>query len=64
LQAFAYVTTGDWKEFTAIRQDVILQIAEIVESAGARFAAPTQLTYLSNDAGAEAERAKAAGADD
>lgn len=59
LQAFAYVKTGDWKEFTAIRQDVILQVAEIVESAGARFAAPTQLTYLSSEAGVEAERAKA-----
>jgi MscS family membrane protein len=64
VQAFAYVKTGDWKEFTAIRQDVILQIAEIVASAGARFAAPIQLTYLSSEAGAEAERAKAAGADD
>jgi Domain of unknown function (DUF4331) len=33
-------------EFTAIRQALILKIAEIVEAAGTRFAAPTQLTYL------------------
>src|SRR5215469_9445732 len=64
LQAFAYVKTSDWRKFTAIRQDVILQIAEIVESAGARFAAPTQLTYISSGRDAEAERAKAAGARD
>ena len=45
LELFAYGKTGDWTQFTVIRQDVILKIAEIVEGAGARFAAPTQLTY-------------------
>jgi len=57
LELFAYGKTGDWTEFTAIRQDVILKIAEIVEAAGTRLAAPTQLTYLSRDAGVNAERA-------
>jgi MscS family membrane protein len=57
LELWAYVKTGDWKEFTAIRQDVILKIVEIVEAAGTRFAAPTQLTYLSRDAGLDAEKA-------
>ena len=56
LELFAYATTGDWMQFTAIRQDVILNIAEIVEAAGTRFAAPTQLTYLSRDAGINPER--------
>ena len=51
LELWAFVQTSDWTEFTAIRQDVILKIAEIVEAAGTRFAAPTQLTYLSRDAG-------------
>ena len=46
LELFAYGTTSNWTEFTTIRQDVILQIAEIVEAAGTSFAAPTQLTYL------------------
>src|SRR5258708_9725400 len=49
--------TGDWTEFTAIRQDVILKIAEIIEAAGTRLAAPTQLTYLSSDAGMDADKA-------
>jgi MscS family membrane protein len=57
LELFAYGQTGDWTQLTAIRQDVILKIAEIVEASGARFAAPTQLTYLSRDAGVDAEKA-------
>jgi MscS family membrane protein len=56
LELFPYVKTGDWAQFTVIRQDVILKIAEIVEAAGTRFAAPTQLTYLARDAGAEPEK--------
>ena len=59
VELFAYAKTGDWMQFTAIRQDVILKIAEIVEAAGTRFAAPTQLTYFSNDAGVNAEKANA-----
>ena len=54
LELFAYGQIGDWKQFTVIRQDVILKIAEIVEASGTRFAAPTQLTYLSSDAGLDA----------
>jgi MscS family membrane protein len=57
LELFAYGKTGDWAELTAIRQDVILKIAEIVEAAGTRLAAPTRLTYLSNDAGVDARSA-------
>lgn len=57
VELFAYGKTGNWLEFTAIRQDVILKIAEIVQDAGARFAAPTQLTYLSSEAGVDSDRA-------
>jgi MscS family membrane protein len=56
LELWAFVTTCDWTEFTVIRQEVILNIAEIVEAAGTRFAAPTQLTYLSRDAGVDTEK--------
>jgi len=59
LELFAYAKTGDWAEFTAIRQDAILKIAEIVEAAGTRLAAPTRLTYLSSDAGVDGEKANA-----
>jgi len=57
MELFAYGKTGDWAHFTGIRQDVILRIAEIVEASGTRFAAPTQLTYLSRDKGVDAKRA-------
>jgi MscS family membrane protein len=57
LELWAYVKTKDWAEFTAIRQDILLKITEIAEAAGTRFAAPTQLTYLSRDAGVDAEKA-------
>jgi len=57
LELFAYGKTGDWAQFTAIRQDVILKIAEIVEASGTRFAAPTQLTYQSRDTGVDAKKA-------
>ena len=58
LELFAYGKTGDWTEFTAIRQDVILKIAEIVEAAGTGFAAPTQLAYLVRDSGVDEEKTK------
>ncbi|HEY6372778.1 MAG TPA: mechanosensitive ion channel family protein [Candidatus Sulfotelmatobacter sp.] len=57
VELFAYGKTGNWLEFTAIRQDVILKIAEIVQEAGARFAAPTRLTYLSSEAGVSQDKA-------
>jgi MscS family membrane protein len=56
LELVAYGKTGDWPQLTVIRQDVILKIAEIVEASGTRFAAPTQLTYLSGDKGIDAEK--------
>lgn len=56
LELWAYIKTRDWAEFTVIRQDIILKIAEIVETAGTRLAAPTQLTYLSEDAGVDPEK--------
>lgn len=57
LELFAYGKTSDWAQLTAIRQDIILKIAEIVHDSGAQFAAPTQLTYLSRDAGVDSEKA-------
>ena len=42
-----------WVQFTAIRQEVILKLADIVDAVGAQFAGPTQLTYLAGDAAVE-----------
>jgi MscS family membrane protein len=62
LELWAYINTGDWAEFTTIRQEIILKIAEIVEASGTRLAAPTRLTYLSTDGGIRADRANSVGA--
>ena len=56
MELFAYGKTGDWAQFTSIRQEVILKIAEIVEASGTKFAALTQLAYLSRDKGADVEK--------
>jgi MscS family membrane protein len=61
LELFAYVKTGDWIQFTAIRQDVILKIIEIVEASGTRLAAPTRLNYQSRDTGINGPKANATG---
>lgn len=48
VELFAYAKTGDWAGFAAIRQGVLLKIAEIVEASGTSFASSTQLIYLSS----------------
>lgn len=50
LELFAYVPTPDVPEFLAIREDLLLRVAEIVESSGIGFAQPTQFVYLESDA--------------
>lgn len=60
LELVAYATTGDWVQFTAIRQEVILKLADIVEAVGAQFAGATQLTYLAGDAAVEPGKRAAA----
>jgi hypothetical protein len=49
LELWAYADGGDWPKFTAMQQDVILNVAEIVAASGTQFAAPTTLTYPSRD---------------
>jgi len=46
IQVFAYVLTGEHAQFLAVREGVLLQIAEIVESSGSGFAQPTQFVYM------------------
>ena len=48
LELFAYVLTADGLRFLAVREELLLKIAEIVESAGATFARPTEYLYLGN----------------
>ncbi len=57
LELFAFVKTGDFREFTGIRQEILLKIVGIVEAAGTRFAAPARLTYQSKDPGLDTDKA-------
>jgi MscS family membrane protein len=49
LQIWAYVLTADIQKFNAIRHELLLRIAQIVESAGCSFALPSQTIYSGND---------------
>ena len=42
----AYFATTDWNEFQGIRQAMLLQFMQIVESAGTAFAFPTRTVQL------------------
>lgn len=44
LELFAYVLTHDYLEFLALREEFLLRVADIVESAGTAFASPTELS--------------------
>ena len=46
IEFFAYVLTSDFMQFVAVREDILLRIATIVESSGSGFAQPTQFIYM------------------
>jgi MscS family membrane protein len=48
----AWFLTTDWGEFLRIRQEMLLQFMEIVESEGSSFAFPTRTVHLVPSAGA------------
>jgi MscS family membrane protein len=45
LQIWAYALTADIQKFNAIRHELLLGMAQIVEYAGCRFALPSQTIY-------------------
>jgi MscS family membrane protein len=51
LELFAYVLTPDFATFLAVQEELLLQVAEIVESAGSAFAQPTEFLYVGNPGG-------------
>jgi MscS family membrane protein len=60
LEVFAYANTGDWDEFLAIREDLMLRIIDTVEASGSGFAFPSSTVYVGRDDGVDRERAGAA----
>ena len=56
----SYVSTSDWAEFLAVREDLLLRLMDIVASSGSGFAFPSQTTYLARDDSLDAESVRAA----
>jgi len=49
IELFAYVLTSDYLQFLTVREDLLLQVAVLIESAGTGFAMPTQFVYLQSE---------------
>jgi hypothetical protein len=49
IELFAYVMTADYAAFLEIRESLLLQVAQIVESSGSAFAVPTQFIYMRSE---------------
>ena len=46
---YAFTKTKDWEEFLSIKQDVLLQVAEIIEQHNAEIAYPTTTVFINKD---------------
>lgn len=60
LEIFSYVLTRDFAEFTAIREDLLLRMLEIVERSGSGLAFPSRTVYVTRDPGLDKEKTAAA----
>lgn len=60
VEVYAYISTADWNEFLAIREDLLLRIMDVVERGGSSFAFPSQTLYVDKDGGLDADRSRAA----
>lgn len=60
IEIFCYVLTRDGAEFTAIQEDLLLWIMDIIEAAGTSLALPSQTVYLGRDSGLDAGKTAAA----
>jgi MscS family membrane protein len=49
IDVMAWFATQDWGEFQMIRQEILLKLMEVVESAGSAFAFPTRTVHLVRD---------------
>jgi MscS family membrane protein len=62
IEIFSYVLTKDFAEFTAIREDLLLRIMDIVGESGTSFAFPSTTVYLGKDAGLNVDKSAEAAA--
>jgi MscS family membrane protein len=60
LEVFSYVLTRDFNEFTAIREDVLLRMLEIIKKSGSGLGFPSSTIYIARHTGPDKEKAEAA----
>jgi MscS family membrane protein len=60
IEVYGYVSTSDFNEFTAIREEILMGLGDIIERAGAEFAYPSQTVYVGKDSQADPQKAKQA----
>ena len=60
LELFSFVLTREMSEFTAIREDLLFRIMDIVAESGSSFAFPSRTTYFARDPGLDKEKSEAA----
>jgi small-conductance mechanosensitive channel len=52
-EIFAYVYARDWPDFLRLQEELLLQVMDLVEAAGARIALPSRITYLTGSVSTE-----------
>jgi MscS family membrane protein len=57
IEVYSYVASSDFNEFTAIREELLWGIGEIITGAGAEFAYPSQTVYVGKDSQADSKKA-------
>jgi MscS family membrane protein len=57
LEMQAYVLTRDYDDYTAVREDLLLRVMDIVEGCGTSLAFPSQTVYLAGKSEAPKEKA-------
>jgi MscS family membrane protein len=60
VEVVCYVLTQDFNEFAEVREDLLLQVMNLVEDSGTGLASPSQTLYLRRDSGPEKGKTKAA----
>lgn len=56
IEVYAHVKTIYHHEFLAIREDIFLQLIDIVDESGTGFAFPSTVNYLARDSGVDPKR--------
>jgi MscS family membrane protein len=60
LEMQAYVMTREFSDFTAVREELLMSVMEIVESCGTSLAFPSRTVYIANEQEASEARTTAA----